>query len=175
MPFRRAAVRLAPRRHWLNLRCRCPAEAWRFRSPADFAFSLIFCPHPPDPLPLRGRGDLGLFYARGFAPCIPGGCTHGSPRKRQEAVPYELCRSCRADVLLLEVCPHPPRTLQDRLQLANDLRDVCPDCKTVLLVDEAEYPELATAVCLAKKDHIVDDFVYASVSPAYLSAMMDTL
>ena len=66
----------------------------------------------------------------------------------------KLCRSCRADVLLLEVCPH---------------------CKTVLLVDEAEYPELATAVCLAKKDHIVDDFVYASVSPAYLSAMMDTL
>ena len=41
--------------------------------------------------------------------------------------------------------------------------------------DEAEYPELATAVCLEKKDHIVDDFVYASVSPAYLSAMMDTL
>ena len=32
-----------------------------------------------------------------------------------------------------------------------------------------------TAVCLAKKDHTVDDFVYASVSPAYLSAMMDTL
>ncbi len=26
----------------------------------------------------------------------------------------KLCRSCRADVLLLEVCPHPPRTLQDR-------------------------------------------------------------
>ena len=30
----------------------------------------------------------------------------------------KLCRSCRADVLLLEVCPHPPRTLQDRLLLA---------------------------------------------------------
>ena len=55
----------------------------------------------------------------------------------------KLCRSCRADVLLLEVCPHPPRTLQDRLLLANDLRDLCPHCKTVLLVDEAEYPELA--------------------------------
>mgnify|MGYP000287889283 CR=1 FL=1 len=63
----------------------------------------------------------------------------------------KLCRSCRADVLLLEVCPHPPRTLQDRLLLAKDLRDVCPHCKTVLLVDEAEYPELATAVCLAKR------------------------
>lgn len=63
----------------------------------------------------------------------------------------KLCRSCRADVLLLEVCPHPPRTLQDRLLLANDLRDICPHCKTVLLVDEAEYPELATAVCLQKR------------------------
>ena len=58
----------------------------------------------------------------------------------------KLCRSCRADVLLLEVCPHPPRTLQDRLLLVNDLRDVCPHCKTVLLVDEAEYPELATPI-----------------------------
>ena len=26
----------------------------------------------------------------------------------------KLCRSCRADVLMLDVCPHPPRTLQDR-------------------------------------------------------------
>ena len=50
-----------------------------------------------------------------------------------------------------------------------------PRCKTVLLVDEAEYPELAAAVCMAKKDRIIDDFVYASVSPAYLSAMIDSL
>ena len=77
--------------------------------------------------------------------------------------------------MVLEVWPDAPGTVQVRVLLANDLRDVCPHCKTVLLVDEAEYPELATAVCLAKKDHIVDDFVYASVSPAYLSAMMDTL
>ena len=87
----------------------------------------------------------------------------------------KLCRSCRADVLLLEVCPHPPRTLKARQQMANAMPEVCTHCKTVLIEDEAESPELATAVCLAKKDHIVDDFVYASVSPAYLSAMMDTL
>lgn len=45
----------------------------------------------------------------------------------------KLCRSCRADVLLLEVCPHPPRTLQDRLLLANDLRDVCRTAKRYCL------------------------------------------
>ena len=29
-------------------------------------------PYPPSPLPRRGRGRPRLFYARGFAPCIPG-------------------------------------------------------------------------------------------------------
>lgn len=86
-----------------------------------------------------------------------------------------LCRSCRANVLLMEVCTRAPRRLSDRLLLAASLRDLQPQCKTVLLVDEAEYPALAAAVCMAKKDHIIDDFVYASVSPAYLSAMIDSL
>mgnify|MGYP005752678659 CR=1 FL=1 len=40
--------------------------------PAAPAFSLLCCPHPPNPLPRRGRGRLRLFHARGFAPCIPG-------------------------------------------------------------------------------------------------------
>ena len=86
-----------------------------------------------------------------------------------------LCRSCRANVLLMEVCTRAPRRLSDRLLLAASLRDLLPRCKTVLLVDEDEYPELVAAVCMAKKDHIIDDFVYASVSPAYLSAMIDSL
>ena len=86
-----------------------------------------------------------------------------------------LCRSCRANVLLMEVCTRAPRRLSDRLLLSASLQDMRPRCKTVLLVDEAEYPELAAAVCMAKKDHIIDDFVYASVSPAYLSAMIDSL
>lgn len=45
----------------------------------------------------------------------------------------KLCRSCRADVLLLEVCPHPPRTLQDRLLLVNDLLDVARAAKRYCL------------------------------------------
>ena len=65
------------------LRCRLtmpplyPAGGLPSLSPATPAFSLLCCPHPPDPrsqsaLPLRGRGRPRLFHARGFAPCIPG-------------------------------------------------------------------------------------------------------
>ena len=40
---------------------------------AGFAFRInTFSPYPPTPLPRRGRGRPKLFYARGFAPCIPG-------------------------------------------------------------------------------------------------------
>ena len=50
---------------------RYPAGGLPCLPPADHAFSLFSFPHPPDPLPLRGRGRLRFFHARGFAPCIP--------------------------------------------------------------------------------------------------------
>ena len=83
-------------RHGLNLRSRHPAggvpPALVARpavavpdggspclSPANPAFSLLFCPHPPNPLPLRGRGRPRLLHARGFAPCIPGAGRGAAP------------------------------------------------------------------------------------------------
>ena len=40
--------------------------------PAYPAFAFFSAPYPPYPLPRREGGDFRLFYARGFAPCIPG-------------------------------------------------------------------------------------------------------
>ena len=42
-----------------------------FWSPAYPAFSLLFCPHPPDPLPLRGRGRLKVILCKGLRPLHP--------------------------------------------------------------------------------------------------------
>ena len=48
-------------------------------------------------------------------------------------------------------------------------------CKVVLLVDEKSDAALAAAVRQAKKDGLADNFIYGSVSPDYLAAVMDAL
>ena len=48
--------------------------------PANPAFSFVFCPHPPNPLPLRGRGSPKVYFAGGFAPGTP---TLNRPRHLQ--------------------------------------------------------------------------------------------
>ena len=55
---------------------RCPAGAcplrWRARLVARLSCLLLtFLPHPPDPLPLRGRGCPKVYFAGGFAPGTP--------------------------------------------------------------------------------------------------------
>ena len=50
-----------------------PAGGVRSLSPAAPAFSLLSCPHPPDPLPLRGRGRFIVFLCKGRSPLHPQG------------------------------------------------------------------------------------------------------
>ena len=60
-----------PARRLQPLPIRCQAGGLPFLSPANPVFSLLFCLHPPDPLPGGKGGESRLFHARGFAPCIP--------------------------------------------------------------------------------------------------------
>ena len=45
----------------------------------------------------------------------------------------------------------------------------------VLVVDENSEKEAADRVRQAKKDGLIDQFIYGSTSPAYLVALTDTL
>ena len=88
MPGVPGAPGAKPRRHWLSLPSAspaggrgggrlpalplwCPAGGVPALPSAYPAFGLLSCPHPPPPFPGGEGGDLRLFYARGFAPCIP--------------------------------------------------------------------------------------------------------
>ena len=77
-----------------------------------------------------------------------------------------------ADVLLMETAYDPGFTLDDCLARAKQLHSSCPECKVILLCDENSAPELARQVAQAKKDGLIDDFVYSSVSESYLTALL---
>ena len=80
-----------------------------------------------------------------------------------------------ASVLLLEVTRYPSYTVEERLKLRDRVKAANPDCKIVFVVDENSEPEVADRVRQAKKDGLIDQFIYGSISASYLVALVDTL
>ena len=102
-----------PGRHLQPQQKRYPAGGLPCLPPADHAFSLFSFPHPPDPLPLRGRGGLRFFHARGFAPCIPGAepGRHLQPQQKRYPAGGLPCLPPADHAFSLFSFPHPPDPL----------------------------------------------------------------
>ena len=86
-----------------------------------------------------------------------------------------LCRACRANVLVMEVVRLGSWKLSERLRLCSAVKQFSWACKVLLLVDEDADELLAAEVRQTVKDQLVDNFIYASVSPTYLAGVIDTL
>ena len=86
-----------------------------------------------------------------------------------------LCRTCRANVLVMEVIRQGLWKLSERLRLCSAVRRLGWACKVLLLVDESTDELLASEVRQTVKDQLADGFIYASVSPTYLAGGIDTL
>ena len=86
-----------------------------------------------------------------------------------------LCRTCRANVLVMEVIRQGLWKLSERLRLCSAVRRLGWACKVLLLVDESTDELLASEVRQTVKDQLADGFIYASVSPKYLAGVIDTL
>jgi len=87
----------------------------------------------------------------------------------------ELCRLFRPYALLMEVTSYPGWRLEERLAVREQVRQTAPDCKIVLMCDENSERELAERIRQAKKDGLIDQFIYGSISSTYLAAVMDAL
>ena len=95
------------------------------------------------------------------------------PGKTGEA--FSLCQAAQADILLMEVSRLSAYALENRMSLIERVRAAVPNCKFVLLCDENSDAELARQVKCARQDRLIDAFLYASVTPTYLTAALDAL
>ena len=87
----------------------------------------------------------------------------------------EECKWLSPYALLMEVGTNAPWRLCDRIALGNAVKAKAPDCKVVLIVDENTHKAAAKDVREAKKEGLIDQFVYGSISATYLADIVDSL
>ena len=61
------------------------------------------------------------------------------------------------------------------MKIRNAVKAQCPECKIVLIVDENAEKEVAQKVKTAKKEGVIDQFIYGSISATYLADIVDSL
>ena len=85
------------------------------------------------------------------------------------------CKWIAPYVLLMEVTGYTPWKLSERMKLRDAVKEKNPECKIVLVVDENAEKEVAKQVKQAKKDGLIDQFIYGSISATYLADIVDSL
>ena len=85
------------------------------------------------------------------------------------------CVACNADLVLMEVTHTAHTSLETRLHEGEQIRQLVPGCKIVLLCDENMSPDIAADVVTAKKEGRIDAFYYSSVTGKYLAAALYAL
>ena len=80
----------------------------------------------------------------------------------------ELCRVYKPFVLVMEVTAYTPWLLCERMKLRDEVKATCPDCKIALIVDSNTEKQAAKDIRDAKKNGIIDQFFYGSMTAEYL-------
>ena len=105
-------------------------------------------------------------------------------RSGNELEPYTIdspdkvvgdCKWIAPYALLMEVTGYTPWKLVERLKIRDAVKEMYPDCKIVLIVDENAEKAVAKQVKQAKKDGLIDQFMYGSISASYLADIVDSL
>ena len=85
------------------------------------------------------------------------------------------CKWITPYALLMEVTGYTPWMLHERMKIRDAVKAKHPECKIVLIVDENAEKEVAKQVKQAKKDGLIDQFIYGSISASYLADIVDSL
>jgi len=85
------------------------------------------------------------------------------------------CKWISPYALLMEVTGHTPWLLAERMKIRDAIREKNPECKIVFIVDENAEKDIAKQIKQAKKDGLIDQFIYGSISASYLADIVDSL
>ena len=85
------------------------------------------------------------------------------------------CKRVSPYALLMEVTGYTPWEMFERMKIRDEIKQLLPECKIVLIVDENAEKDVAELVKQAKKDSLIDQFIYGSISASYLADIVDTL
>ena len=80
----------------------------------------------------------------------------------------ELCQVYKPYVLMMEVTSYTPWKLSERLKLRDKVKAMCPGCKVALIVDSNTEKQAAKDIRDAKKNGLIDQFFYGSMTAEYL-------
>lgn len=105
-------------------------------------------------------------------------------RSGNELAPYTVdqpdrvideCKWVMPYAILMEVTGYTPWRLEERMKIRDAVKALLPECKIVLIVDENAEKEVAKLVKQTKKNGLIDQFVYGSISASYLADIVDSL
>ena len=85
------------------------------------------------------------------------------------------CKWIAPYALLMEVTGYTPWKLEERMKIRDAVKEKNPGCKIVFVVDENAEKDIARQVKQAKKDGVIDQFIYGSISASYLADIVDSL
>ena len=87
----------------------------------------------------------------------------------------EWCRSHRPDVLLMEVKAYSPWMFSERMAIRDKVKRSTENCRIILFVDDESDGELTEKVRQAKREGLIDAFLFGSVSETYFAAVIDSV
>ena len=85
------------------------------------------------------------------------------------------CKTHKPDVLLMEVKAFSPWMFSERMAIREKVKCGAENCRIILFVDDESDKELTEMVRQAKRDGLIDAFLFGSVSENYFASVIDSV
>ena len=87
----------------------------------------------------------------------------------------EWCKTHRPDVLLMEVKMFSPWMFSERIAIRDKVKRSTENCRVVLFVDDESNKNLTEEVLQAKREGLIDAFLFVSISENYFALVIDSV